>query len=70
MTKAAVIGPGSFGTALAQAISRNVSHVYLFGRNEEIISSINERHVNRTYYPLTELNSNITASSLFDSDRL
>jgi glycerol-3-phosphate dehydrogenase (NAD(P)+) len=70
MTKAAVIGPGSFGTALAQAISRNVSHVYLFGRNEEIISSLNERHVNRTYYPLTELNSNITASSLFDSDRL
>ena len=71
MAKVAVVGPGSFGTALAQAISRNVSHVYLFGRNEEIISSINERHVNRTYYPLTELNSNITALNLLvDSDRL
>ena len=71
MTKVAIVGPGSFGTALAQAISRNVSHVYLFGRDEEIISSINERHVNRKYYPMTELNSNITASSVVvDSDRL
>lgn len=64
MTKAAVLGPGSFGTALAQAISRNFSEVYLFGRNEGIISSINERHVNGQYYPQTELSPNITALNL------
>jgi len=46
MAKAAIIGPGSFGTALAQAISSYVSNVYLFGRNEGIINSINEHHIN------------------------
>ena len=62
--RAAIIGPGSFGTALAQAISRNISDVYLFGRNEGIISSINEHHINHKYYPSTELNPNIAALNL------
>jgi glycerol-3-phosphate dehydrogenase (NAD(P)+) len=71
MTKAAIIGPGSYGTALAQAISPNVSNVYLFGRNEGIITSINKNHINHTYYPRTELNSNITALNLsVDRDEL
>jgi glycerol-3-phosphate dehydrogenase (NAD(P)+) len=64
MAKAAIIGPGSFGTALAQAISSYVSNVYLFGRNEGIINSINEHHINRKYFPRTNLNSNITALNL------
>jgi len=64
MAKAAIIGPGSFGTALAQAISHNVSNVYLFGRNEGIVKSINERHINRKYYPLTKLSPNIAALNL------
>jgi glycerol-3-phosphate dehydrogenase (NAD(P)+) len=64
MAKAAIIGPGSFGTALAQAISSYVSNVYLFGRNEGIINSINEHHINRKYFPRTKLNSNITALNL------
>ena len=70
MTKAAVVGPGSFGTALAQAVSRNISEVYLFGRNEGIINSINEHHINRKYYPLMHLKPNITALNLLDCDAL
>ena len=70
-TTAAIIGPGSFGTALAQAISRNVSDVYLFGRNEEIISSIKKNRINPKYYPQTELNPNIKAFNLaIDCDLL
>jgi len=71
MTTAAIIGPGSFGTALAQTISRNVSEVYLLGRNERIVGSVNERHVNPEYYPQTELSPNITALNIAaDGDKL
>ena len=31
-----ILGPGSFGTAIAQLISPNVDEVNLFGRNKNI----------------------------------
>lgn len=59
--KVSVIGPGSFGTAIAQLISPNVDEVNLFGRNEGIINSINQNNVNNVYHPLIKLNKNINA---------
>lgn len=62
--KVSVIGPGSFGTAIAQLISPNVDEVNLFGRNERIINSINQNNVNNVYHPLVSLNKNISAHHL------
>lgn len=62
-----VIGPGSFGTAIAQLISPNVDTVNLFGRNEGIIDSINQNNINNVYHPLIKLNSNIKAFKLEES---
>lgn len=61
-----IIGPGSFGTALAQLISKNTEEVYLFGRNKDVINSINNQRTNDVYFPLNHLNDNINAFHLKD----
>jgi len=61
-----IIGPGSFGTALAQLISENTDEVYLFGRNTDVINSINTKKTNDVYFPYNHLNENINAFHLKD----
>lgn len=65
--RAAVIGAGSFGTSIAQVISKKANEVKIFGRNENVIHSINTDHVNNIYHPLVDLNSNITACNISKS---
>lgn len=65
--RVSVIGPGSFGTAVAQLVSPNVDEVNLFGRNERIINSINQNNVNNVYHPLIKLNKNIKALKIEES---
>lgn len=65
-----VIGPGSFGTAIAQLVSPNVKTLNLFGRNDGIINSINQNNVNNVYHPLIKLNSNIKAFKIEESKML
>lgn len=57
--KIAVLGAGSFGTAVAQSISKNVENVILFSRRKEIADNIKKIGYNLEYYPNTELSKNI-----------
>lgn len=59
-----VLGPGSFGTAIAQCMSPNVEEVHLIGRNKKIINSINQNNINNVYHPFIKLNENIKAHSI------
>lgn len=59
--KVSVIGAGSFGTAIAQVISTNASEVLLFGRDRDVLHSINAHRVNPKYHPFVKLNSNVRA---------
>ena len=57
--KVAVIGSGSFGTAISQIIAKNMKEVILYARREEIVTSIKETGYNLEYYPNTKLDKNI-----------
>ncbi len=64
--KLSVIGAGSWGTALAQVFSKNFETVFLWGRNTEIIKSINEKHINNKYLPEITLSENIHGTTDLD----
>ncbi|HYW35612.1 MAG TPA: NAD(P)H-dependent glycerol-3-phosphate dehydrogenase [Balneolaceae bacterium] len=49
MKKVAIIGAGSFGTALAVVLARAGHQVQLWAREPEIAAGINEQHVNPAY---------------------
>ncbi|MGO3114369.1 NAD(P)H-dependent glycerol-3-phosphate dehydrogenase [Enterococcus pseudoavium] len=49
--KVAVLGPGSWGTALAQVLAENGHEVTLWGNHEAQIDEINTYHTNRHYLP-------------------
>ncbi len=51
MTKAAVLGAGSWGTALAIQLASNGLHVSLWGHNKEHISALKQDHENKRYLP-------------------
>lgn len=59
----AVIGAGSWGTALAQVLGGKGEHVSLWARRQEVADSINERHVNPSYLSDAVLSENIAATT-------
>lgn len=59
----AVLGGGSFGTAIANMIAENQHHVNLWLRNEERADEINQQRVNSQYLPDLTLNERVTAST-------
>ena len=59
--KAAVIGAGAWGTALAEVCARAGLSVTLAAREPELIDAINNRRENSLFLPGVTLHPNITA---------
>lgn len=57
--KVAVLGPGSWGTALSQVLNDNGHEVRIWGNVAEQIDEINEKHTNTRYFKDIVLDENI-----------
>jgi glycerol-3-phosphate dehydrogenase (NAD(P)+) len=63
MTQIAVIGGGSWGTALAVVAARGGHTVALWSRNADVVESINDRRVNSRYLTATSIPANVIATA-------
>lgn len=61
--KVAVLGAGSWGTALASLLARNGHDTVIWGRNAEQVRTINENHENTRYLPGISLPESLKAST-------
>ena len=50
MTRAAVIGAGAWGTALANVLTANGHETLLWAREPDVVESVNARHVNERFF--------------------
>ena len=62
MVKIAVIGAGSWGTALSQVLAGNGHDVALWARKPEVVSGINEQHRNPRYLTDAQLSTRLRAT--------
>ena len=60
--KIGIIGGGAWGTALAQVIAEGGEDVMLWAYEPEVVSAINETHVNTPFLNSVRLNPNIIAT--------
>jgi glycerol-3-phosphate dehydrogenase (NAD(P)+) len=67
MKQIAVIGAGSWGTALAVMAARAGHGVRLWSRNDEVVNSINKQHVNSCYLSSTSIPDSVTATGDIDA---
>jgi len=63
MLKTAVIGSGSWGTALAVLLGKKGSPVRLWARREELARAIERERENSQYLPGVKLPETVTATS-------
>ena len=63
----AVIGAGSWGTAIAQLLATNGHSVRLWAHREMVAEYINEHHRNPDYLVDVDLSDKVTASSSYES---
>lgn len=68
MTRIAVIGAGSWGTALANLLAEKEGvHVDLWAREKEVFKAINESHMNHLFLPDVQLAPDLRAVSRFET---
>ncbi len=63
MTRVAVLGTGSWGTAFGKVLAEAGSDVVLWSRREELARAVREDHENPDYLPGIALPLNLTATS-------
>ncbi len=63
MTRAAVIGAGSWGTALADLLARNGVETILWAYEADVAEAINHRHENPTYFADRPLDARLRSTS-------
>jgi glycerol-3-phosphate dehydrogenase (NAD(P)+) len=63
MTRAAVVGAGSWGTAFAQVLVDAGTETILWARREEVASAVNRTHRNPDYLPDVDLSPGLRATS-------
>lgn len=64
--KTAVIGSGSWGSALAQVLADNNKEVIIYGKDINQVNDINENHQNSLYFGNIDLNPKLKATNSFD----
>ena len=62
MTKVAVFGAGSWGTAFSIVLADAGNDVTIWGRREDVCANINESRENTEYLPGIELPDTISAT--------
>src|SRR5688500_16445916 len=60
--RAAVLGAGSWGTALAKVLADNGYETRIWGRNRELLDAINAQHENPRYLPGIKLPDGVIGS--------
>lgn len=63
----AVIGSGSWGTAIAQLLGNAGHSVFLQARKQAVVDSINVNHINPNYLSHIQLSDNINASMSYEA---
>lgn len=63
MKRIGVIGTGIWGTALALTAARAGNEVLCWAREHDVVNSINQKHVNKTYLPDIPLPDSIKATA-------
>ena len=64
---AALLGSGSWGTALASLLATNASQVTLVGRDPAVCEDINSNHRNERYLPGVPLADSLRATGDLDA---
>ena len=64
MTRVAIMGSGSWGTAFAMVLADAGSDVVIWGRDPSVAEDINARHRNDGYHPGIDLPERITATTV------
>lgn len=67
--KTVVVGSGSWGTALAQALQDNGQNVIIYGVNEDEVNDIDKNHKNSRYFGDVQLNPMLKASTNLEEVR-
>ena len=63
MTSVSVIGSGAWGTTLGQVLCDAGNDVLLWGRNQNVVNEINQKHTNEAFLPGANLPDSLKATT-------